>query len=479
MELNIYYQNTQGLRSKLHDFYLSVLDNEYSVVCICESWLKDCILDSELFNTNYSVYRRDREMGLGGKTDGGGVLMAVSSDLWSCAKPEWSNSGVCENLWISIKLNGGKFVHLCCVYVPPHASVADITSLSETMNRVFDLNPNDDILIVGDFNFPYIKWENSGKHFIPTNYSSSRESAFIDFYSEANLFQFSGVKNSLDRQLDLVFATAENSVTVNVCDEPLVPENHHHKSLLINYSSLALPSAPVAPRLKRNFAAANYDRINEEIASVGWRQILDGLSTEEAVDLFYEKLTEILNKNVTFKHNKRKDFPLWFSGQTISILKEKSKFHRKWKHYRQQRDYDMFSILRRRGHASRRDDYRRYLDKIENEISTNVKSFWSFVKNKRRRTSIPSCISYNGVVADDGPNLCSLFLAFFASVFEPNDSPVLIPNINNQFDAVNISHITKNQIIKEIRKLDVSKGDGHDGILPLFIKSCSLYILKA
>ena len=47
----------------------------YDLVCICETWLNDTVLSTELIQ-GYSIFRRDRAC----KT-GGGVLIAVKSDL--------------------------------------------------------------------------------------------------------------------------------------------------------------------------------------------------------------------------------------------------------------------------------------------------------------------------------------------------------------------------------------------------------------
>ena len=60
--------------SKLQDLVYAGI---YDLVCICETWLNDTVLSSELL-PGYSIFRRDRAC----KT-GGGVLIAVKSDLQS------------------------------------------------------------------------------------------------------------------------------------------------------------------------------------------------------------------------------------------------------------------------------------------------------------------------------------------------------------------------------------------------------------
>lgn len=47
-----------------------------------ETWLISEIYDSEIADSEYTIYRRDRTSSIfNSKSDGGGVLIAVSADL--------------------------------------------------------------------------------------------------------------------------------------------------------------------------------------------------------------------------------------------------------------------------------------------------------------------------------------------------------------------------------------------------------------
>ena len=59
--LQIYFQNINGMRSKLIDFKLVVLENDSDVITIVETWLYPDILDSEFLDeVNYNIYMLDR-----------------------------------------------------------------------------------------------------------------------------------------------------------------------------------------------------------------------------------------------------------------------------------------------------------------------------------------------------------------------------------------------------------------------------------
>ena len=63
--------NAQSLKSKhksprsemfcqIHAFQKLVYSNEYDIICVTETWLKDFFLDSEILEAGYTIFRHDR-----------------------------------------------------------------------------------------------------------------------------------------------------------------------------------------------------------------------------------------------------------------------------------------------------------------------------------------------------------------------------------------------------------------------------------
>ena len=76
--------NTRSLvnierRSK---FMNAIINSDYNVLCLCETWLNDNIHDSELFFIDYKNYRSDRAT-IGVRNAHGGTLIAVKNTLIS------------------------------------------------------------------------------------------------------------------------------------------------------------------------------------------------------------------------------------------------------------------------------------------------------------------------------------------------------------------------------------------------------------
>lgn len=81
--IRIYYQNVQSIDSKdMQKRFNKELANNYDVIVITETWIKN-ISNLEMFDEGFDVYRCDRSSENSDKERGGGVLVAVSSKLYS------------------------------------------------------------------------------------------------------------------------------------------------------------------------------------------------------------------------------------------------------------------------------------------------------------------------------------------------------------------------------------------------------------
>ncbi|KAK9730293.1 Endonuclease-reverse transcriptase [Popillia japonica] len=171
----VYYQNVRGLRTKTQQLYTQTLDLHYDIVCLTETYLNSSVLNGELFNANYTVYRRDRESCASLKSDGGGVLLAIRNNFLSSALPEYQSDA--EDLWISVNFPNERFL-ICVVYLPPGDDAAYQCFVSN-LSSVADRANTDNFLILGDFNRPNITWIRKGNTLEPLSYDN-KSIDFID-----------------------------------------------------------------------------------------------------------------------------------------------------------------------------------------------------------------------------------------------------------------------------------------------------------
>ena len=131
--------NSRSLKSKhkspgsemccqIHAFQKLVYSNAYDIICVTETWLKDFFLDSEILDTGYTIFRRDRA-----EREGGGVLIAVKDNL-DCRRTSDLESGL-EMLCVELNLECSSKIVISAIYRPPDStpsydfhSVAEFTS---------------------------------------------------------------------------------------------------------------------------------------------------------------------------------------------------------------------------------------------------------------------------------------------------------------------------------------------------------------
>lgn len=386
-ELSIYYQNTRGLRTKTVDFYQSVCAAQYDCVSITESWLRADVLDAELFPPGYNVFRLDRDALISGKSDGGGVMLAISDKLSAELVPEWCNSNnIIEDIWVSVALKGGRKLLICTVYIPPHASLNNYIHFFSKLESIMDNKiKSNNVLLIGDFNLPNLFWsrKSNGNDLLPGNATDPCSKSFSDFYFLNSVKQFNHILNARNRILDLVITTSLK-VEVIHCNSPFVPEDSHHMSLEINVNLSLEKNIICNSYEKLNFSKANYIILNEKICSFPWDNLLSSSDVDRNLECFYEKLSDVVDSHISKIKIRKRQYPLWFSRHTVSLIKSKTQAHKDWKANRTQRDYEVFSNLRKTVKVNINKDYKAYIAKTEKNIQQDTKYFWSFIHNKKK-----------------------------------------------------------------------------------------------
>lgn len=442
---------------------------------LTETWLIDNINNNEFVSENYAIFRRDRNRDTSDKTSGGGVLIAAKAALL-CNEVQEFRSSNAEDIWISISINRSVF-YICCAYIPPN-DVLRLSAFRNNVERVLGIIGNEKVVIMGDFNLPGIEWKyttDSTNVLTSTNLRDKNSIDFIETVSFCNLRQFNNLSNQHNNLLDLVL-TNFCDVTVNSIDVPILPVDPHHPPFVVTINCKIDKPLDYKPTNILLFKRADYKKINDSLSAIDWRRIFRDLHIEEMINKFYSHINNIIELHVpTYKHNLNDNYPPWFDQRLIRIMKEKESAHARYKKFRNTHTYDHFSVLRRLSKAMIKENYKKYLQKIQNEIPKNSKKFWSYIRANKNKNCIPSVIKYNNKQAADGVNVCKLFSDYFSSVYEPKSVHNVFTDSCIEMGAVNISNLwfDCNEIQEALQSLDETKGPGPDKIPAIFIKKCS------
>jgi hypothetical protein len=478
----IYYQNVRGLRTKTNSFFRSVIQSDYDIVCLTETWLLDGIYDGELFDHRYHVYRCDRDYKIRGDKMGGGVLIAVKCEFSTSSSSAIPVSGAAaEVIKISLRVNirgVPHALHIYCCYSPHSRLQMDAhTAVFDSISDDILVQPNDIYLLVGDFNISAANWTSArdGKYMILSNgnCSDSLVSTLNTFLCFSSFRQFNNVFNSSDRLLDLIVSS--HDCAVRRCNAPLVPEDSHHPALVANLLYAEMPSLCSVPHNIRMFKTADYESINIDLANIDWPDLFEGHEIDVAVSIFYRTINEIVTRHVPLKTFKNSRYPCWYSKSLIKIISEKLRFHKKWKLYGRRSDYNTFSLLRSRQKQVQLSCYDAYIYKCEQKIKLNGKFFWTFVNAKKSSISFPSTMFYDEASSSDGNMISNMFNSYFQSVYRPvNNECYTTYQSSSTGSSLSIGsvEISTESVKKYLKGLDISKGSGPDELPPIFFKMC-------
>ena len=156
--LNFYYQNVRGLRTKCSELYISSLACNYDIIAFSETWLHSSIYDSELFHSDFVVYRCDRTAQTSTFSRGGGVLISVRA-IYSSEQIFVPSAEALEIVFVKVRMKVD--IYLCCLYIPPSSDGFVYQQFSNAFNcflSAIDYKLDDFVLICGDFNCTSVEW---------------------------------------------------------------------------------------------------------------------------------------------------------------------------------------------------------------------------------------------------------------------------------------------------------------------------------
>lgn len=469
------------MRTKTVDLFKNIICNDFDVIVLTETWLNSGVTDNELFDSRYIVYRRDRESsGFHTKKEGGGVLVAVSKRLKSFRL--FSYESDCEDLWVKVEVQDTKgkinYLYICGVYMPPPVQKHILEHFFTNASSILE-NHNGHTLILGDFNLSGLTWNkkcNNSALSVQTS-NSVLNNMLVDFMSLNNLTQFNANVNNKNKILDLVLSTL-TITNVSTHPDPISVIDPLHPPLQFDVELQSPEWLSVKPDTKFHFYKADYEAIMRELNNISWTEkLLECTTVDEMVTVFYKIIRSSIEKHVPKFRTRINNgkYPIWFSGALIKLLKEKLKYRKKYRQYKNPRDLLTFELLRERSNKLQQSNYIRYLELLESSLCSNPKLLWSFIKRKRGGNSTyPAQMASDSNVATNGSEICDLFATQYASVYNQGT----IKTLNDPSESVSSIYLTsitfsKDQILKVLKRLNVNKGAGADGIPAVFVVRCA------
>lgn len=432
-------------------------------------------MSSEILCNKYQIYRKDRPNRIGG-----GVLIAVSS----CLTSELLISSIdLEFICVLIKINTKK-LFITCSYIPPNSNQLVYSEHVAAINSVVSsASSNDFMLVVGDFNLPFVKWDfvPDSPNLLPIS-SNSWTDTFFNALSDLCLFQLNSIRNINDKLLDLVFVSDPAECQISRIPPVTTPEDRYHPTLEI---ICPLPNDAVHEPLHVNtkcfnFKKSNYAQLNLLFAKINWNNIISvKVGTpdyiDRAVQTFYDTIYTCMNKcipqHIPYKHSGSP----WCTRELSRLKNIKNKVYKKYKISGSAVHYEKYSVYRAEYNLLNKLLYESYLSKIKNNFKCDPKSFYKFVNSKRKSTAYPSTMKYGGRESADDKEICNMFADFFATTYSDvqYDDTEAYPYQIRSHGLISLPTIDSSAIKNGLKKLKLSYSDGPDRIPSCILINCA------
>lgn len=450
------------MRSKLTALSQALAVISYDVIALVETNLTSEISNSELGFNNYTVFRCDRSVSTSDKTSGGGSLIAVRDSI-PCSILS-SASLKTESVFVKFSAAPNNII-LGCTYIPPNQHSSVFLNFCDSVDEVvLQCNNTDRILLMGDFNLPYCDWIGCA----PTADESSRY--ILDLAATHGLSQVNTTTNYRGVLLDLVFSSITDINVVPTVDV-LLPEDRHHPALDITITD-SQPSCNHSVDFIQDFRNCDLKEVFRQCQRLSLPNAHELLDVDVSFSTFSRHLSHLISLNTPVKKVVKSCFPKWFSGELRALVIKKKIAHKRFKMSGHPHDLDLFQGLRRRCKALVTRCYADYIDKIEESIPNNVKSFWSHVNNLKCSSDMPSKMSLDASVTSEPAGKCALFSQHFSSVFCQSNTPV--PSFDYGWtESLSQLVIRATDVQTKLEALDVTKGAGPDHIPPRVLKYCA------
>lgn len=449
----------------------------YDCIALSETWLSECIYNSEIQLCKYNVVRCDRSLLTSNKTSGGGVLLAINKRYKFKVIPLSDSSF--ELILVQIDIGNTSVIIGVCYIVPNTDSsryLQLVNCIQDSLNNAALNNMELKFCMLGDFNIPGYTWNivnNKYSIAVGTHYNIQvRDAARImsEWCEVFNLIQSNDVKNQSNNILDLVFSNFYDNNLFELSDEFIFKCDISHIPIICKLQ-IYMKCPKVSNELVFNFKNAHFGEIGSQIMEFKLPDIVDFNNFDRCIDDLDSLMKNLIGELVPSFLVKPNNFPRWFSSETKAAIVSKKKLHRLYKQHNSEYFYLKFKYERALCKVLINRDLNEFNSKTEQSLINNSTSFYSHIKQLSNKTVIPNVMHLHDTLAEDDSSIANLFADKFSSVYRNLDlSQTAVPF--DYFDCCNGISFTETEIVGCIKKLDPYSSPGPDNIHPLIIINC-------
>ena len=371
-----------------------------------------------------------------------------------------------NSVWCEIQVGGSGVKRsqliIGVVYRSPNSSPANDQLLFDIINIV----SNHDTIIMGDFNYPDISWEDG--------VSGAKGRAFHGLMHDTFLHQHVLFPTRGDNILDLVISSDPDIIRDVTGLGKIGCSDHEVIGFDIVVKHVASKSTEVVP----NFRKADIDGITDYLRSIDWGISFLGLSASECWGYFLKVVCHIGDNFIpTRRRQSKQRRPAWM---TTSILREIRSKRKLWRLYKANKSSEVFSRFQDKVKSVRRliSSAKFAFEKdLANNVKDNPKAFYGYVRSKQKVKDVvgPLRNSDTDALVSDNQGMAVVLNDFFASVFQDVDRTIDLEGLTVPNCLFSVESVTFSAAIVEERlnNLGLYKSAGPDNVHPFLLRTFS------
>ena len=465
--------NVRSIYTKLDELAMTY-DHVDFLLC-SETWLDKRFPDTIVDIQNFKLFRNDRcnadpELILNNKvpTRGGGVLIYVNKK-WSsftsvCAQGTCINGDI-ESISVVVKKPGHRHMLISCVYRPPRGKIENCVNCLEALISAPE-NVRLEKWIFGDINIDFLERNNVKlepfKHFI-------KENGFAQLIKSHTRLNRNG-----GSCLDWIITDS-----VYVSDSGIL-----HDLLSDHFPIFCVRKKRRERVIKewktiRIFKHYNSDNFINLLLQSDWNMYETENNPDVLWDIIVDKIDNILSvmcpyKKVYVRHRKTP----WITPEIIHYMNERKKYVRILKMTNGYGLFEVCKYLRNKVNKLIRSAKSVYIQNNLDINHNNPKKFWRILNSVVKNTSTyVSDIIFKDprTNLDVPPNRTSDFLnEYFINIGNWNRDNHIQRERADGVNNVEFAELTRDEIIKYVKEIDVSKDSCIPGITTTVLKDAFL-----
>ena len=496
------YINIQGLikgennKRKITNLSEKCQEEKIKLLVTTESHLNSDILNEEIKIPDFEVYRSDRRAPR--KCGGVAVFTHQSMKIRESKIKRFSNS-TCELLILEVEdLN----LHIVTIYRPPDTTCDKFQPcLSEVEQYLKQISSSGNIMLLGDFNFPFLKWkevEDSVIYSIVSGSTKDEQNQAQALLNIADYFFLSQVitePTRLENTIDLVFTNNPDLLT-NINIQKVSKHLSDHNEIIANLN-WTIPEVPSEKFAKHTSTLASLNFWSEKADWIGMNSYLSGINWSQRITSETDVTTDIhflsdeLSKASENFIPKKRSKLCHQIPRDRKILMRRNKFLKR-KLLTQHKDKKVDKIQNEMIEIQTKLLKSHEAERLTNEvkvtkgIKNNSKLFYSYAKRfLKKQQKIGPLKDKFGNMESDPLKMSEIIKEQYEKSFSKKKNHIEVSlskptsnttiNINDLFsdnDPFTHIDITKEDVVSAIKATKINSAPGPDGVPPILLHNC-------